>query len=199
MELLPLAFAGGWASGINAYATAFLLGAIGRFFNVDMIPEGLQRTDVLVVMGILAVIEFVADKIPYVDSIWDAVSTIIRPLAGAAIGALLAGADGELTTVTLAAVGGVTALVTHLTKAGIRLAINTLPEPVSNIGASLIENTAVVAVVSLAVANPALAAGIAVVLLVISVLIFIVVARQIVWGYRKLRQWLADRRQPAAA
>ena len=79
MELLPLAFTSGWTSGINAYATVLFLGLLGRFAGVEGIPVGLQRTDVLIVAGVLTVVEFVADKIPYVDSIWDGVSTIVRP------------------------------------------------------------------------------------------------------------------------
>ena len=124
MELFALTFASGWASGLNAYATVLVLGLLGRFAGVAAVPEGLQRTDVLIVVAVLAVIEFIADKIPYLDSIWDAISTVIRPIAGATIGALIAGASGELPTVALAAVGGVTALLSHLAKAGLRLAAN---------------------------------------------------------------------------
>ena len=92
MELLGLTFASGWTSGINAYATVLVLGLLGRFAGVADVPAGFQRTDVLVVMGLLALLEFFADKIPYLDSVWDAISTFIRPVAGALIGALLAGA-----------------------------------------------------------------------------------------------------------
>ena len=137
MELLPLAFTSGWTSGINAYATVLILGLLGRFAGIEEIPAGLQRTDVLIAAAALTLIEFVADKVPYVDSIWDVASTVVRPIAGAVIGALLAGNSGDLVTLTLAAVGGVTALVSHLVKAGLRLAINSSPEPASNIGASL--------------------------------------------------------------
>lgn len=94
MELLPLTFASGWASGINAYATVFVLGLLGRFLNTGGVPEGFQRTDVLIIMGVLALVEIVADKVPVVDSVWDVPSTVIRPIAGAVIGALIAGAQG---------------------------------------------------------------------------------------------------------
>ena len=103
MDVVALTFASGWASGINAYATVFLLGMIGRFGAIPWIPEGFVRTDVLVIMGILALAEFFADKIPYLDSAWDAVSTFIRPVAGALIGALLAGASGDLLPMTMGA------------------------------------------------------------------------------------------------
>ena len=87
-----MTFASGWASGINAYATVLVLGLLGRFAGTGGVPEGFQRTDVLIVMGVLALIEVVADKVPVLDSFWDVPSTVIRPIAGAVIGALIAGA-----------------------------------------------------------------------------------------------------------
>jgi hypothetical protein len=191
MELLPLAFTTGWTSGINAYATVLMLGLLGRFADLEAVPAGLQRTDVLIIAGVLAAVEFVADKIPYVDSIWDTVSTIIRPVAGAAIGALLAGATGDLATVTLAAVGGVTALLSHLVKAGLRLAINTSPEPASNIGASLVGDLGVVSLTTLAVLFPVLAAVIAALLLVLGIVLTMMVMSRVRRGYRAFRRWLA--------
>jgi len=169
MELLPMTFASGWASGINAYATVFVLGLLGRYAGTGGVPEGFMRTDVLVVMGILALLELVADKIPVVDSFWDVPSTVIRPIAGAVIGALIAGAQGDLLTISLAAVGGMTALLSHLSKAGIRLAVNTSPEPVSNVAASVAGDVGVVGVSTLAVLFPVAAAVVAAVLLVIMI------------------------------
>ena len=169
MELLPMTFASGWASGINAYATVFVLGLLGRYAGTGGVPEGFMRTDVLVVMGILALLELVADKIPVVDSFWDVPSTVIRPIAGAVIGALIAGAQGDLLTISLAAVGGVTALLSHLSKAGIRLAVNTSPEPVSNVAASVAGDVGVVGVSTLAVLFPVAAAVVAAALLVIMI------------------------------
>jgi len=78
VELLPVVLTSGWASGINAYLVVLVLGLIGRFTAVAGIPEGLTRTDVLVVAAVLYLVELVADKIPYFDSLWDAVSTAIR-------------------------------------------------------------------------------------------------------------------------
>jgi hypothetical protein len=197
MELLPLTFTTGWTSGINAYATVLVLGLLGRFAGVDSVPEGLQRTDVLIIAGVLAIVEFVADKIPYVDSVWDVVSTIIRPITGAAIGALLAGATGDLLTITLAAVGGVTALASHLVKAGLRLAINTSPEPASNIGASLLGDIVVVSLTTVAVLFPVLAATIAAILLVLGIVLTVLVMSRIRRGYRAFRRWLSrDRQSP---
>lgn len=191
MELFALTFASGWASGLNAYATVLVLGLLGRFAGVAAVPEGLQRTDVLIVVAVLAVIEFIADKIPYLDSIWDAISTVIRPIAGATIGALIAGASGELPTVALAAVGGVTALLSHLAKAGLRLAANTSPEPVSNVGLSVTEDVAAVGVTGLALAFPVIAAVIAGLLLIAMIVLAAVLLNQIGKGWTALRRRFA--------
>ncbi len=191
MELLPLTFASGWASGVNAYATVLVLGLLGRFAHTGGVPEGFQRTDVLIVMAVLTVIEFVADKIPYVDSLWDTVSTVIRPVAGAVIGALIAGAHGDLLTIALAAVGGVTALLSHLTKAGIRLAVNTSPEPVSNIGASLLGDVGVVGITTLATMYPLLAAGVVAVVMVIGFVVAWLALSRIRRGWRRFRGWVS--------
>jgi hypothetical protein len=193
MELLPLAFTSGWTSGINAYATVLILGMLGRFAGIEDIPAGLQRTDVLIAAAVLTVIEFVADKVPYVDSIWDGGSTVVRPIAGAVIGALLAGGSGDLVTLTLASVGGVTALVSHLVKAGLRLAINTSPEPASNIGASLAGDVSVAGVTAFAVLNPVVAAVLVAVLLVAGIWLTIAVMGRVRRGWGAFRRWL----QPA--
>ena len=165
MELLPTTFAAGFASGLNAYATVFVLGLLGRFLGTGSVPAGFERTDVLILMGVLALVEFVADKVPVVDSVWDLPSTVIRPVAGALIGALIAGAQGDLLTIALAAVGGVTALLTHVSRAGVRLAVNSSPEPVSNLGASLAGDVSMLSVTTLAVLYPVPAAIVAAILL----------------------------------
>ena len=103
MELLPLALTSGWTSGINVYATVLILGLLGRFAGIDEVPGGLQRTDVLIASAVLTAIQLVADKVPYVDSIWDRASTVVRPIAGAVIGASLAG-DVSVAGVTAVAV-----------------------------------------------------------------------------------------------
>jgi len=165
MELLPMTFAAGFASGLNAYATVFVLGLLGRFLGTGSVPAGFERTDVLILMGVLALVEFVADKVPVVDSVWDLPSTVIRPVAGALIGALIAGAQGDLLTIALASVGGVTALLTHVSRAGVRLAVNSSPEPVSNLGASLAGDVSMLSVTTLAVLYPVPAAIVAAILL----------------------------------
>ena len=190
MELLPLTFASGWASGVNAYATVLVLGLLGRFAHTGGIPAGFQRTDVLIVMAVLALVEFVADKIPYVDSAWDTVSTVVRPVAGALIGALMAGANGDLLTISLAAVGGVTALLSHLTKAGIRLAVNTSPEPVSNLGASLLGDVGVVGITTLATVSPLLAAGLVGIIMLAGFVVAWFALSRIRRGWRAFRRWV---------
>ncbi len=142
MSVLPLVFTSGWASGINAYAVVLLLGIFGATGLTDDVPASLQRTDVLIAAAILFLCEAVADKIPYVDSIWDAVHTVVRPLAGAVIGALLAGQSGSLSDLSAAALGGSTALASHFVKAGTRMAINSSPEPFTNVAMSIAEDLA---------------------------------------------------------
>ena len=118
MESLSLAFSSGWASGINAYLVVLVLGIADRVGDFDEIPDVLGRWDVLAVAAFLFAMEFVADKIPYVDSTWDAISTAIRPTVGAVIGVLLAGDADTLDQAVLGIVGGGTALLSHLVKAG---------------------------------------------------------------------------------
>jgi len=188
--LLPLVFTSGWASGVNAYATVLLLGLLGRFGGVDAVPVALERTDVLVAAAILYALEFVADKIPYVDSTWDAVHTAIRPTIGTVIGLLAGGDATSPDQAVLAATGGVTALASHLVKSGLRLAVNTSPEPASNIGVSLLEDLSVAGIISLAVAAPWVAAGIAAVLLAIGITLVVLLASRI----RRARdRWRARR------
>ncbi len=190
MEMLPLTFASSWASGINAYATVLILGLLGRFAGMDGIPAGFQRTDVLIAMAVLTLVEFVADKIPYLDSAWDALSTVVRPLAGALIGALMAGGQGDLVTLTLASVGGLTALLSHLAKAGLRLAINTSPEPVTNVTASLAGDLGVAGVLALAFANPVPAALVAGALLLATLVVTVFLLGRVRRGWRGFRRWL---------
>jgi hypothetical protein len=195
MELVPMVFASGWASGVNAYATVLLLGLFGRLTDVDAvpIPDALTRTDVLVAAGLLYAVEFVADKIPYVDSGWDLVSTAIRPSVGAVIALLVAGDASSLDQALYTTFGGGTALLSHLVKSGLRLALNTSPEPFTNIGASVAEDSAVAGVVTLAVYHPWLALGAAATLLVLGLILLYVLLRYV---RRGLRRWRGERRVP---
>jgi len=193
VELLPVVLASGWASGINAYLVVLVLGLIGRFGQVAEIPLGLTRTDVLVVAAILYVVELVADKIPYFDSLWDAVSTAIRPTVGAVIGLLMAQDAPTLQTAILAASGGAAALISHLVKGGLRLIVNTSPEPASNITVSVGEDLAVAGVTTLAVLNPGLALAIAALLLVAGILLLVLLWSRVLRGWRRFRAWRARR------
>jgi hypothetical protein len=185
VDTLPLVFSSGWASGVNAYATVLIMGLLGRFAGVDAVPEGLQRTEVLVAAFILFAVEFVADKVPYIDSAWDSVHTVIRPAIGATIGLLIAGDAQNLNEAVAASVGGGTALASHGVKAGIRLAANASPEPFSNIILSLLEDTMVTGIVVLALAEPWLAAAIAAVLLVMGLTIVMLLLRAIRGFFRR--------------
>ncbi|MFB6676249.1 DUF4126 domain-containing protein [Streptomyces sp. NPDC056390] len=170
MSVLPLVFTSGWASGINAYAVVLLLGIFGATGLTDEVPESLQRTDVLIAAGVLFLFEAVADKIPYVDSLWDTAHTVIRPVSGAVVGALLAGQSGSLSDLAAGAVGGSTALASHAVKAGTRMAINTSPEPFSNIAVSFAEDLGVAGIITFAIFHPEAAAIIAAVLLFLGLL-----------------------------
>ncbi|AZP17156.1 DUF4126 domain-containing protein [Streptomyces aquilus] len=176
MSVLPLVFTSGWASGINAYAVVLLLGVFGATGLSDDVPETLQRPEVLVTAGVLFLCEAIADKIPYVDSAWDSVHTLIRPAAGAWVGAVLAGQSGSLNDAVAGLVGGSTALASHAVKAGTRMAVNTSPEPLSNVIVSLAEDLGVAGLVTFAIFHPQAAAIIAAVLLVggLVILIFLV-------------------------
>src|SRR5262249_53977104 len=114
MSVVPWVFTSGWASGINGYMGGLLMGCLGRFLGADGVPAGLQRTDVLVAAAVLTALDVVADKIPYVDSAWDVVHTVIRPAIGGTVAALVAGHAGALDQTFAAAAGGVTALASHL-------------------------------------------------------------------------------------
>jgi hypothetical protein len=188
MESLALAFSSGWASGVNAYLVVLVLGIADRAGDLSQVPDALGRWDVLAVAGFLYAMEFVADKIPYVDSTWDAISTAIRPTVGAVIGVLIAGDASSLEQAVLGVVGGGTALLSHLVKAGSRLAINSSPEPVSNVVASLTEDVAVLTVIWFAIEHPRLAAGIAGVLLAGGLVLLYAVARLVRRGWRRWRR-----------
>lgn len=175
MSVLPLVFTSGWASGVNAYAVVLLLGLFGATGLSDEVPASLQRTDVLIVAGVLFLCEVVADKIPYVDSVWDTAHTVIRPVSGAVVGALLAGQSGSLSDIAAGAIGGSAALAGHVVKAGTRMAVNTSPEPFSNIALSTAEDLGVAGIVTFALFHPWAAATIAAVLLAagLAVLVFL--------------------------
>ena len=170
-QTIALTMGVAWASGINLYAAILMLGYMGTTGNIDL-PPGLQvLTDPMVMLaaGFMYCVEFFADKIPGVDTGWDAISTFIRIPAGAI---LAAGAIGDVSTaahLAAAIAGGTLAAGSHITKAGTRVLINTSPEPVTNWFASVGEDVAVIAGLWTALYHPTLF----IVLLVVFILLMI--------------------------
>jgi hypothetical protein len=188
--LLGLVAATGWGAGINLYLVVVLLGVANRA-GVDAVPVGFGDPVVLGVAGALLALEFVADKIPYLDSLWDLAHAAIRPLGAAAVAAFLAG-DAQGANTALAAIGaGGLATSSEVAKATTRMAVNTSPEPLSNVGVSLAEDGLVAGLVWLAVTNPVLALVAVAVLLVTGTVLTVVLFRVAQRGWRR---WLARRR-----
>jgi hypothetical protein len=167
-SLVALAAALGWASGFRLYAVVFLVGAAGQAGWMTL-PPGLmllQHPAMLMASGAMLFVEFFADKIPGVDSLWDLLQSVIRIPAGAALAAGALGADGATAATIAALLGGTLAASSQAAKTTTRAAINTSPEPFSNLLASLVEDGLVVGAVWLAVAHPVLF-GIALLLTVV--------------------------------
>jgi hypothetical protein len=178
----------GFLAGIRLYATVLVAGLLIRFQWITL-PEQLSQlsvlgdTWVLAIAGLAFLIEIAADKIPYLDSFWDAVHTFIRPAGAALIGLAAAGSLSPAWHVILFLLGGGVALTTHAAKAGTRAAVNASPEPVSNVVLSTIEDVFVVAGTWLVVSHPFLALFLVTALLVVAALLL----RKI---YRFLRERL---------
>jgi len=173
-HLLALAAALGWASGFRLYAALFLTGAAG-YLGWMPLPPGLHVLDhpaVLAVSGLLCATEFFADKLPFVDSIWDATHALVRIPAGAALAAAALGADSSTMTALAALLGGTLSASAQATKLTTRAAINTSPEPFSNVAASFFEDGLAVAGLWLALHYPlAFAAALALVLVLSGLLV----------------------------
>ena len=172
-QLVALAASLGIASGLRLYAVLFIVGAAGYLGWIDL-PSGLAilaHPLVLAASGFMCFVEFFADKIPGVDSLWDVVHTLIRIPAGAALAAGVFGDSSSAMMLTAAILGGTLAAGSHFTKAGSRAVINTSPEPLSNWTASLTEDLAVGGLLWLAVVHP-LAAGV-VVLAIIALMLWL--------------------------
>jgi len=155
-QLIALAGALGWASGVRLYLVVLLAGLAGYMGWVTL-PQGLHllaHPVVLGASGFMVFVEFFADKIPGLDSLWDVVHTVIRIPAGAALAAGVFGADSSLMGLVAAVLGGTLAATSHAAKATTRAAINTSPEPFTNIGTSLVEDSVVPAGLWLAIAHP---------------------------------------------
>jgi Domain of unknown function (DUF4126) len=179
----------GWAAGLNVYAVALILGLIGRFGGAPM-PEELTSTPVLIGAGVLYAVEFVADKVPYLDNIWDAVHTIIRPAAAGIIGYLLAGETG-MSQALGAGAAGAFALAAHSTKATTRAAVNVSPEPMSNISLSIFEDGLVAGMVALAVAAPVVALIVVILFVILGAALVITLWRSFTRLWRRVGEWTA--------
>ena len=191
-QLVALAAALGWASGIRLYAVLFITGAVGYLGWFDL-PEHLRILEHPLVLGaslFMFVAEFFADKIPYLDTAWDAVHTFIRPVGAAVLAAAALGdMDPALRTCMAILAGGV-ALTSHSGKAATRALANHSPEPFSNVALSFMEDAIIPVGVWLATAHPLVTLTVVIILVVLTAL-FIRVA------YRALRSTFRAIRRPA--
>jgi hypothetical protein len=155
-ELLALAAALGWASGLRLYLVVFLTGLAGWIGWLPLPPglQVLQHPALLGASGFMLFIEFFADKIPWVDSMWDLVNSVIRVPAGAALAAGALGADSATLALVAALLGGTLAATSQAAKTSTRAAANASPEPFTNVGLSLLEEGLVVAALWLATNHP---------------------------------------------
>lgn len=195
-QLMALAAALGWASGLRLYLVVFLTGLAGWLGWVAL-PTGLQVLQhplVLGAAGLMLATEFVADKVPALDSLWDLVHTFIRIPAGAALAAAALGGDGATWSTVAGLLGGTLAATAHAAKATTRAAVNTSPEPFSNIGLSLLGDVTVPALLWLAWQHPVLFAAALAASLVLAVAALLVFFKYL----RLLLRRLTGRIDPAA-
>ena len=162
---IPLAF----ASGLNVYATIAVIGISSRYGLVTL-PDQFRAFDNPIIIGVavgLYLVEFIADKIPWLDSLWDMVHTVIRPFGGALLAVMAFGNASPLARALAALLGGSVAMTTHVTKAGTRVAANASPEPFSNWLLSLGEDLLTVTLSYTALRSPRIALAIVVALLLV--------------------------------
>ena len=192
-SLLALAAALGWASGLRLYAVLFIAGLAG-YMGWMVLPHGLlvlQHPAMLMASGFMLFVEFFADKIPGIDSVWDLLHSVIRVPGGAALAAAVFGADNATMAVVAAVLGGSLAATSFATKATTRAAVNTSPEPFSNIAVSLFEDGLVVGALWLATQHP-LVFGIALcITLVLMVLLLVTLFKFLKAVFRRVAAWLS--------
>ncbi|KAF3997934.1 DUF4126 domain-containing protein [Glaciimonas immobilis] len=188
--LSTAAMAGGlsWASGLRLYMALFIAGLFGRLGWI-MLPhplEVLQSPWILGITGLLMLVEFLADKIPGLDSLWDAVHTFIRIPAGAVLSAAAMGNTDPAWTTAAALVGGTFAASAHATKAGSRAMINTSPEPLSNWAASFTEDVSVLGVLWAAFYHPWILFGFLLVFFIFAIWLLPKLWRSLRWVFQRL-------------
>ena len=191
--LLALAAALGWASGLRLYAVLFIAGFAGRMDWIAL-PHGLlllQHPAVLLASGFMLLLEFFADKIPGVDSLWDLVHAVVRIPAGAALAAAVFGVDHGTMAVVGAVLGGSLAATSFATKATTRAAVNTSPEPFSNIAVSLFEDGLVVGALWLATQHPLIFGIALVIMLVLMGLLLVTLFRFLKAITRRIGAWFS--------
>lgn len=193
--LAAIAAALGWTSGLRLYAVVFLTGLAGALGWVSL-PPGLavlQHPVVLGASGLMLAVEFFADKIPGLDSLWDAVHTVIRIPAGAALAAATFGGDHQAWALVAALAGGTLAAAAHTAKATTRAAVNTSPEPLSNLGLSLAGDALVPGMLWLAWAQPSFFFIALAVAVVAGLVLTVVLLRFLRALLRRVGGWFAPR------
>lgn len=193
LPALALAAALAWGAGLRLYLVVLVLGILGRleWWPLPQSLDVLTHPVVLAASGFMTIVELLADKIPWIDSVWDALNTFVRIPAGAALAGAVFGDSGAAWTLAAALLGGTLTATTHFAKSGTRAAVNTSPEPASNLAVSLGEDVGVLGGLWLALAHPLLFLVALVVFLVVAVLLLRAVAR----GVRRL---LGALRPPSA-
>ena len=188
-QLMAIAAALGWASGLRLYAVVFLTGLAGTLGWVPL-PDGLKLLEnplLLGASGFMLFVEFFADKIPGLDSLWDALHTVVRIPAGAALAAGVFGGDSATWVAVAALMGGTLAATSHVAKTTTRAAANTSPEPFSNIALSLAGDAAVPAMLWLSWEHPTsffVALAVALVVMVVATLVLFRFLRGLVRSLR---------------
>jgi hypothetical protein len=197
VQPIALALGTSWASGINLYAAVLTLGILAVTGNMVLPPDLqiLANPLVIAAAGLMYAVEFFADKIPGVDTLWDSIHTFVRIPAGAILAAGAVGEMGVGVELAAALVGGTLAASTHATKAGTRAVVNTSPEPFSNWTLSIGEDIAVIAGVWAAVKHP----WVFIALLVLFILLMVWLLPRIWRGARQVFRWLLGRGNDPAA
>ncbi|MBX3605545.1 MAG: DUF4126 domain-containing protein [Piscinibacter sp.] len=194
-QLLAIAAALGWASGLRLYLVVFLTGLAGTLGWVEL-PNGLkllQQPVMLGASGFMLAVEFLADKIPGVDTVWDLLHTLVRIPAGAALAAAVFGGDHATWATAAALLGGTLAATSHVAKATTRAAANTSPEPFSNLGLSLLGDAGVPVALWLSWEHPVVFFAVLLVAVLLMVTLIVVLGKFLRALLRRVSTWLSPR------